>query len=188
MLILKSERLAAGFFCQMEAWIHLPGEISQILQILFCACLGSKNSNYNITGPIDEEMEVDAIMGAYFLTRREVIDKVGLLDEEFFMYGEDLDWCYRIKQAGYKVIYYPGAQITHFKYGASKTVPFKVIRWAHDAMKIFYSKHYAQEHNWFFNRLVFLGINLRMVFVYMQLTCSETKDQCNNFGKINFLC
>jgi GT2 family glycosyltransferase len=126
-----------------------------------------KFSNYNIEGGIDEQMEVDAIMGAYFFTRAGVIDKVGLLDEEFFMYGEDLDWCYRIKKAGYKIVYYPMASIIHIKYGSSKTVPFKVIAWAHDAMRIFYRKHYAQEHNWFFNQLVYLGIKLRMIFVYI---------------------
>jgi GT2 family glycosyltransferase len=141
---------------------NFPNPVNSFLRLFGL----KKFSNYNINGPIEEEMEVDAIMGAYFLTRREVIDKVGMLDEEFFMYGEDLDWCYRIKQAGYKIMYYPGAQITHFKYGASKTVPFKVIRWAHDAMKIFYRKHYAQNHNGLFNQLVYGGINLRMVFVY----------------------
>lgn len=125
-----------------------------------------KYSNYNISGPADQEMEVDAIMGAYFLTRREVIDKVGMLDEEFFMYGEDLDWCYRIKRAGYKIVYFPGCEIIHFKYGASKSVPFKVVGWAHSAMKIFYKKHYAADHNWFFNQLVYLGINLRMALVF----------------------
>jgi GT2 family glycosyltransferase len=126
-----------------------------------------KFSDYNIQGSVDEEMEVDAIMGAYFFTRREVIDKVGLLDEEFFMYGEDLDWCYRMKNAGYKIVYYPQAQITHYKYGASKTVPFKITRWAHDAMRIFYRKHYAQDHNFLFNQFVYLGINTRMYLVLL---------------------
>jgi GT2 family glycosyltransferase len=132
----------------------------------FLRLFGLKSlSDYNITAPIDQEMEVDAIMGAYFLVKREVIDKVGLLDEDFFMYGEDLDYCWRIKKAGYKIMYYPAAEITHFKYGASKTVPFKTIGWAHSAMKIFYQKHYAQEHNFLFNQIIYLGISLRKYFV-----------------------
>jgi len=126
-----------------------------------------KFSNYNIDVPVDQEMEVDAIMGAYFFTRRSVIDQVGMLDEEFFMYGEDLDWCWRIKEAGHKIVYYPTAQITHYKYGASKNIPFKAIRWAHTAMKIFYRKHYAPDYNALFNFFVYAGINARMCYVFL---------------------
>ncbi len=124
-------------------------------------------SDYNITAPIDQEVEVDAIMGAYFLVRKSVIDQVGSLDEEFFMYGEDLDWCWRIKAAGHKIMYYPKVQITHYKYGASKTIPFRTTKWAHTAMKIFYRKHYADAHNELFNQLVYLGIDLRMYLVML---------------------
>ncbi len=126
-----------------------------------------KLSDYNISAPIDQELEVDAIMGAYFLVRRSVIDQVGMLDEEFFMYGEDLDWCWRIKQAGHKIVYYPSAQITHYKYGASKNIPFRTIKWAHTAMKIFYRKHYAPAHSELFNQLIYLGIDLRMYLVML---------------------
>ena len=124
-----------------------------------------KISDYNINTPIDQETEVDAVMGAYMMVPKSVIDKVGMLDEEYFMYGEDLDWCWRIKEAGYKIMYYPAAEITHYKYGSSKLVPFKMIRMAHNAMKIFYRKHYAKQYPWIFNQLVFLGINLRMLLV-----------------------
>ncbi|MBI3952753.1 MAG: glycosyltransferase family 2 protein [Candidatus Doudnabacteria bacterium] len=124
-----------------------------------------KFSDYNINTPIDQEVEVDAVMGAFMLVRKSVIDRIGLLDEEYFMYGEDLDWCWRIKEAGYKIVYYPQAEITHFKYGSSQLIPFRTIRLAHDAMKIFYHRHYAKENNWFFNQLVYLGINLRMFLV-----------------------
>ena len=140
---------------------NFPNPVSAFLKLFGL----KKLSNYNIDGPIDQEMEVEAIMGAYFMTRRDVIEKVGLLDESFFMYGEDLDWCYRIKQAGYKIMYYPKVEITHVKYGASRSVPFQVVRWAHNAMKIFYAKHYAQDHNIFFNSLVYLGIRIRMYLV-----------------------
>lgn len=122
-------------------------------------------SDYNVAGPADEISEVDAVVGAYMMIPRAVIDKVGLLDEDYFMYGEDLDWCFRIKQAGYKVVYYPKVEVLHFKYGSAQAVPFRTIRLAHDAMKIFYRKHYAQKYNWFFNQLVYLGISTRMYLV-----------------------
>ena len=124
-----------------------------------------KFSNYNIDLPIYEEGEVDAVMGAYLMIRKSVVDKIGLLDEDYFMYGEDLDWCWRVKEAGFKVMYYPEPEIVHYKYGSSQAIPFKTIRMAHKAMKIFYRKHYAQKYNWFFNQLVFFGISLRMYLV-----------------------
>jgi GT2 family glycosyltransferase len=127
-----------------------------------------KFSNYNYQNiSVDQEMEVDSVVGAYLLVRKEVLDKIGMLDDEFFMYGEDLDFCWRTKQAGYKVMYYPGCEITHFVYGSSKAVKFKSVRWAHDAMKIFYRKHYASDHNFFFNQFIYLGITLRMYLVML---------------------
>ncbi|MEJ0020994.1 MAG: glycosyltransferase family 2 protein [Candidatus Doudnabacteria bacterium] len=125
-----------------------------------------KFSGYNYQNiPVDREMEVDSVVGAYLLIRKSVMDKIGLLDEEFFMYGEDLDWCWRVKEAGFKVVYYPGAEITHFLYGSSKAVAFRSVRWAHTAMKIFYLKHYAAKNNWLFNQFVYLGISTRMYLV-----------------------
>ncbi|HYC79442.1 MAG TPA: glycosyltransferase family 2 protein [Candidatus Binatia bacterium] len=122
-------------------------------------------SNYNIAGPVDQEMEVESIMGACMLVPRTVIEKVGMLDEEFFFYGEDLDWCYRIKEAGYKVVYYPAAQILHLKSASSRQIPFKIVKVAYTAMKIFYRKHYAPKYPVVFNWLVYAGINLRMYLV-----------------------
>lgn len=122
-------------------------------------------SDYNIVGPVDEEMEVDCIMGAYMMVPRAVIERVGMLDEEYFMYGEDIDWCWRIKKAGYKIVYYPKAEITHYKYGSSRLVPFRTIRAAHRAMWIFYRKNQAGEHNAVLNALVFTGIKLRALLV-----------------------
>ena len=68
----------------------------------------------------DQELEVDSVVGAYMQVRREAIEQVGLLDETFFMYGEDLDWAYRTKTAGWKVYYHPKVQVTHVKRAASR--------------------------------------------------------------------
>jgi GT2 family glycosyltransferase len=125
----------------------------------------SKYSDYNIDTPIDQETEIDATVGAYMMVRRRAIEKVGMLDEEYFMYGEDLDWCWQIKHGGYKIVYYPAARITHYKYGSSQMIPFRTIRMAHQAMKIFYRKHYAKDHNPVFNLLVYFGITARQYLV-----------------------
>lgn len=122
-------------------------------------------SDYNIGGDVDAALEVDAVMGAYLMIRKVALDKIGFLDEEYFMYGEDLDWCWRAKFAGFKVVYYPKAQIVHYKYGSSQKTSAKIIVFSHQAMKIFYRKHYAQKNAWALNQLVYLGISLHQGLV-----------------------
>ena len=65
--------------------------------------------------PIEETNEVDSVSGAFMLIPRTVLNKVGLFDESIFMYAEDIDLCYRIKQRGYKVVYYADVSMTHLK-------------------------------------------------------------------------
>jgi GT2 family glycosyltransferase len=121
------------------------------------------NRDYNMLDT-DEDMEteIDACMGAFMLVRREALDTFGLLDESFFMYGEDLDWCWRCKEKGFKVWYFPQVSITHFKGSSSKKVPFRALRWFHDAMWVFYRKHYCQKYPTVLNWLVFVGIYSRL--------------------------
>jgi N-acetylglucosaminyl-diphospho-decaprenol L-rhamnosyltransferase len=69
---------------------------------------------YVLDQPDDAIQEVDWLFGACFLVRREVIQQVGMLDEGFFMYSEEMDWCRRIRQAGWKVVYLPTAQVFHY--------------------------------------------------------------------------
>ncbi len=106
----------------------------------------------------DEVGEVDSLMGAFMLIPKYVLNKIGLLDESFFMYGEDIDLCYRIKESGYKIIYYPKSQIIHYKGGSSKKKRTKVIYDFHQAMWIFYKKHYYKKYNFIISFLVYIGI------------------------------
>ena len=94
------------------------------------------------------------------LVRREAIRQVGLLDEEFFMYGEDLDWAYRITQAGWKVYYNPAVTVLHVKRAASRHSQ-RAQREFYRAMSIFYYKHYARSTPFWLHCLVVAGINLR---------------------------
>lgn len=117
------------------------------------------NRDYNYSN-VDEniEMEVDSVVGAFLLIRKLVIDKIGLLDESFFMYGEDLDWCWRCKEAGFKVWYFPKAAALHLKGQSSKLRPVKMLKDFHGAMWIFYKKHYAKKYPLIFNWIVWLAI------------------------------
>ncbi|RME84509.1 MAG: glycosyltransferase family 2 protein [Caldilineae bacterium] len=116
---------------------------------------------YNLTFlPEDQETEVDSVVGAFMLVRREAIEQAGLLDESFFMYGEDLDWAYRIKQHGWKVWYYPAVQVLHHKGAASRGNP-RVRLAFYQAMAIFVRKHYRQETPLPLYWLIMLGIALK---------------------------
>jgi GT2 family glycosyltransferase len=113
----------------------------------------------------DEIGEVDSLTGAFMLIRRHVIDEIGLLDEEFFMYGEDLDWCYRIKEAGYKIIYYPEVKTIHYKGQSSKKKRWKTLYEFHRAMWLFYNKHYKRKYNFLVTLFVYIGVILRLLCV-----------------------
>lgn len=105
----------------------------------------------------DEINEVDSLTGAFMIVPKTVINEVGPLSEDYFMYGEDIDWCFRIKEAGYKIIYYPKVKIIHYKGGSSKKSK-KLIYEFHNAMAIFYKKHYAGKYNFLVNGFVYTGI------------------------------
>ncbi|GIO35151.1 glycosyl transferase [Paenibacillus antibioticophila] len=114
-------------------------------------------------GHLDPDLThaVDCLVGAFMVVRQETIWQVGVLDEAFFMYGEDVDWCYRIKQAGWGIDYYPATCIVHVKGASSRRKPLKIIYEFHRAMWLFHRKHYKQRYSWFVNFVVFSGIAMR---------------------------
>ena len=116
---------------------------------------------YNLTclDP-DQLTEVDSVVGAFMIVRREAIEQAGLLDETFFMYGEDLDWAYRIKQHGWRVWYNPAVTVLHIKEAASKhsdRARYEFYR----AMVIFYRKHYAAQTPLWLHWPILAGIAVR---------------------------
>lgn len=128
---------------------------------LFHVPTASKDDNYNLTDlPDDEIYEIDCLTGAFMFMRKDALDKVGLLDETFFMYGEDIDLCYRIKHGGWKIVYYGKSKITHLKGASSKKQKSKLIYEFYRAMYIYYKKHHASESFFLVNWVVYLGIAL----------------------------
>jgi len=110
-------------------------------------------------------VEVDSLCGAAMVVRREVMSEVGLMDESFTMYGDDIDWCYRIKDAGWKVYYLPDAEIIHYGgRGGSRRKSYRNIFEFHRAMAVFYGKHYAKRSLFLVNWTVYAGIWLKCAF------------------------
>jgi len=115
----------------------------------------------------DELLEVDSVVGAFMMVRREAIAQVGLLDETYFMYGEDLDWAYRIKAKGWKIFYNPAVTVTHVKRASSHRSPKAQIEF-YRAMDIFYRKFYAAKTPFWLHGLVVIGINFRWRLVQVK--------------------
>lgn len=131
---------------------------------LFHIPTNSKSNDYNLVDlPDDEIYEIDCLTGAFMFIRKEALDETGFLDETFFMYGEDIDLCYRIKQAGWKIIYYGQSRITHLKGASSKKQKSKLIYEFYRAMYIYYKKHHASESSFIVNIAVYIGIALLCV-------------------------
>ena len=121
----------------------------------------SKDDNYNLDSlPDDGVYEIDCLTAAFMFIRKEALDEVGFLDETFFMYGEDIDLCFRIKQAGWKIVYYGKSKITHFKGASSKKQKSKLIYEFYRAMYVYYKKHHAHESFFITNFIVYFGIAL----------------------------
>lgn len=119
----------------------------------------------------DGEHEIDACHGAFMMVKRSALAKVGLFDEDFFFYGEDLDWCWRFKEKGYKIMFAPITKIIHYKGAASgmkqiskhltkatRESKRKALVESTRAMKLFYQKHYQDKYPFFVNWLMYLGI------------------------------
>lgn len=114
---------------------------------------------YNLTylDP-DVPTEVDSVTGAFMMVRREAIQQVGLLDERFFMYGEDLDWALRMKQRGWKVLYNPAVTVYHHHGTANRPRSATTVYHFYRSMLLFYFKHDAPKHPFLVNWLVAAGI------------------------------
>lgn len=109
----------------------------------------------------EETHEVDVLSGAFMLMRKSVLDKTGLLDEDFFMYGEDIDLSYRITKAGFKNYYFPGTRIIHYKGESTKKSSVNYVFVFYKAMVIFAKKHFAPGGAALFAFLINMAIWLR---------------------------
>lgn len=106
----------------------------------------------------DETHEIDVLPGAYLMVRREALDRIGLLDETFFMYGEDIDFSWRIKQAGYKNYYLPSARIIHYKGESTRKGSMNYVYTFYNAMVIFTKKYFSGGNAKLFIFLIRLAI------------------------------
>ena len=142
--------------------------------------LGMDKQYYYEDIPEDATHSVEAIQGAFFLSWKKILDKVGWFDPEYFFDGEDIDLCYQIHKAGYKLVYYPDTYITHLK-GVTKG---KVAKWRYKltdaqrkkirlagvaSMERFFKKNLWKDYPTWFDYFVVFGINAFKIVRYIRV-------------------
>ena len=105
--------------------------------------------------------EIEILPGAFMFMRKEALGRVGLLDEDFFMYGEDIDLSFRIVKGGYKNYYFPETTIIHYKGESTKKGSINYVLVFYKAMMIFARKHFSRKNAWFYIALIYLAIYFR---------------------------
>jgi len=119
-------------------------------------------AQYNMTYANEwVETEIDQPCGAFMMVRSKVADSIGLLSERYFMYCEDTDWAYRIKQAGWRIMYTPITSTVHLRGQSSSQNRARAIRDFHAGMRIFYDDHYRHQYSPAVTVVVQLAIGLR---------------------------
>jgi hypothetical protein len=136
-----------------------PTVAASFYRLSYLSRLFPKNpafSKYNMTmADPDQLLEVDALSGSCMMIRSQVVEQIGLLDEDIFMFGEDIDWCWRVKESGSKVMYVPEAVVYHIHGASSRKRPVGTTINLHKGMEVFYRKHLAKSYSVPFNLLVY---------------------------------
>jgi GT2 family glycosyltransferase len=150
--------------------------------VAFCRIVGLSRlfpksrlfGKYNVTflDP-DTEAEVDVLSGSLMMLRKSVLDKVGYFDEEYFMYGEDIDLSYRIKKSGWKVVFTPATKAIHYKGESSKKSEFSTIANFYSTMLIFIGKHFEGRYSFLLRVVLTLGIYFRAIIALFWQTAKN---------------
>jgi len=115
-----------------------------------------------------EPIEVEAISGAFMLVRGQALAEVGLFDEGYFLHCEDLDWCRRFSDAGWRILFVPDVEVVHRKGACSEAQPVRVSFHKHAGMIRYYRKFLAGRHLWLLNWIVYAGVWLRFGLLTMR--------------------
>ncbi|GMU95350.1 MULTISPECIES: glycosyltransferase [Ignavibacterium] len=154
---------------QLACRRSFPGPWTSFTKVTGLSSLFPKSklfARYNLTY-LDENQtyEVDAISGSFMMLRKDVYDKVGGFDEQFFMYGEDLDLCYRIQKAGYKIYYVHTTQIIHYKGESTKRSSLDETKVFYQAMHLFVKKHLSS--SFIVELILRSAIAVRSIFAFL---------------------
>lgn len=164
---------------QLSARRSIPSPFDAIARALLLSKLfpSSKTfANYNrtFTDP-DVTQQVDASTGCCIVARRSMIDNIGLLDDHFFLYCEDVDWFLRAKKAGWQTYYVASAVIEHQNAYSERFRKYRAVADFHRSMVYFYRKHYAPQYLFLFNWFIYSMVYTRMALLMIIKTLTGWK-------------
>ena len=139
--------------------------------------LGFTRRYYMSDLPWDKPCRIEVISGAFFMLRKKALDEVGLLDEDFFMYGEDIDLSYRLLKGGWQNWYLP-YDIIHYKGGSTQKTSFRYVHVFYQAMLIFFRKHY-QHLSFFFSVPIQIAIYFRAFLALLHIQSARLRHFIN---------
>jgi len=126
----------------------------------------------------DRIERVDVLVGCFMMVRREAIEKVGLLDERFFIYGEDIDWCKRFWDAGWEVVFFPFAEVIHYGRGSSSNAPLKFVLEQEKSVIQYWKKHHGFGRQQVFKAILLCHHLLRVLGGSLALFAGRKKRGC----------
>lgn len=164
-----------GFPTPWNALCHFSGISKLFSHSMFL-------NGYNLAWKnLDKVHEIDALAGACMIVRRKAGDTVGWWDEDYFFYGEDIDFCYKLKEKHWKIYFLPSVKILHYKgvssgiKGISKNITTadkhtkkKITQARFDAMRLFYKKHYLEKYPHILTTVILHGIQLKQAFTMIK--------------------
>ncbi len=164
----------------LESRRSIPTPLSALWKVLGLTALFPKSKTFAdyYMSWMDENKpsQVPVLSGSFMFCRTEVLQKAEGFDEQFFMYGEDIDLCYRINKLGYDIDYVPATSIVHYKGESTKKGNLDYIVLFNKALYQFFKKHYSYGYSLFFRFLIVLGIILRGIIHYLKTQFKKNID------------
>ena len=127
-------------------------------------------------GPHDKITEVQGLKGAYILTRRKVLIETGGFDEKIFLYGEETEWFIRLREAEYKIVFYPDVKVIHIGEGSNKEITISpMFTTRYFSLKYIFNKHYTKQQVFHLMIIMVIAIILRMITQWIRYTLFSDK-------------
>lgn len=142
------------------------------LKGVLLSAIGLDRLNYL---PHGNTIEAEAVSGCFMMVRRKAIEDAGLLDERFFFYAEDKDWCRRIKSAGWKIVFYPKARAVHYGGQSSAAAPVRFYIELYNANLKYWKKHHGHLRTWMFIAITVLHQALRLAMASVKFALVPRK-------------
>lgn len=172
-------------------FMQFPTLKAQLIEALYLHILFSKSriisAHYLTNWNYNTKREVDVVSGACMMVRKEIMEKIGYFDEDFFIYAEDVDFCYRVRKNGWKIFYLPDARVIHYHGQSTKLHEEIMLAQAYKSRKVFLRKHYGKFYSDISNFITILAFSLRATFSLLMLIILIFSKVKRRFYRQNFM-